>query len=89
MKPETDAWMALNDHAAALLRPGFAQRTVCAARAVAPSFRSQVILSAATAAVCLTAICFVRARSSADETARNLAGWEEIAAESAKLAELQ
>jgi len=89
MKPETDAWMALNDHAAAMLRPGFAQRTLHAARAVAPTFASQVLLSVATAAVCLTAICFVRARYAADETARNIAGWEEIAAESAKLAELQ
>ena len=89
MKPETDAWTALNEHAASLLCPGFARRTLRAARAVAPTFFSQCLLSAATATVCLAVILFVHARVTANETARNLAGWQEIAAESAELAELR
>ncbi|ACB75384.1 hypothetical protein [Opitutus terrae] len=89
MKPETDAWFALNEHAARLLRPGFAERTLRAARAVAPTFASQCLLSAATATVCLVVIFFVHARVTADETARNLAGWEQIAAETEQLSLLR
>jgi hypothetical protein len=89
MKPETDAWLALNAHAASLLRPGFAERTLRAARAVAPTFLSQCLLSAATAAVCVVLILFVHARVTAIETARNLAGWQEIAVEANQLAQIE
>jgi hypothetical protein len=89
MKPESDAWLALHEHAGSLLRPGFAERALRAARAVAPTFYSQCVLSAATAMVCLLVIFFVHARITADETARNLAGWQEIAAETEQLSLLQ
>ena len=81
MKPESYAWLALHEHAAVMLRPGFAERTLRAAREIAPTFGSQIMLSAATVAVCLTAIFFVHTRQTANETARNLAGWEAIAME--------
>lgn len=89
MKPETDAWFALHEHATRALRPGFAERTLRAARAVAPTFASQCLLSAATAMVCLLVIFFVHARVTANETARNLAGWEQIAAETEQLSLLR
>lgn len=89
MKPESYAWVALHDHAATLLRPGFAERTLRAARAVAPTFASQCLLSAATALVCLLVLFFVHARVTANETARNLAGWEQLAAEAEQLTQLQ
>lgn len=89
MKPESDAWLALHAHAATQLRPGFAERTVRAARAVAPTFRSQCLLAAATAAVCLAVTIGVHAHSTDRETERNLAGWQEIAREADQLAQLR
>lgn len=89
MKPESDAWIALHAHAAGLLRPGFAERTLHAARSLAPTFASQCLLSAATATVCLLTIFFVHSRVTANETARNLAGWEQIAAESEQISLLR
>lgn len=89
MKPETVAWLALDAHAARLLPPGFAERTLRAARAVAPTFVSQCLLSAATAAFCLVLIMFVHSHVTAQETARNLAGWQELAREADQLAQLQ
>jgi hypothetical protein len=88
MKPESNAWSALNDHAASLLRPGFAERTLRAARAVAPTFFSQCILSAATASVCLLIVFAVHSRVTANETARNLAGWEQLAVETEQLGQI-
>jgi hypothetical protein len=81
MKPESYAWLALQTHAASLLRPGLAERVVRAARAAGPTFVSQCLLSAATAAVCLVLIFFVHTRMTANETARNIAGWQAIAVE--------
>lgn len=89
MKPETEAWLALNGHAAALLRPGFAERTLLSARTIAPTILSQCLLSAATAAVCLLVIFFVHARVTENETARNLAGWQEIAFETEQVGQLR
>ncbi len=89
MKPENFAWLALNERAASLLRPGFAERTLRAAREIAPTFASQCMLSAATAAVCLVLIFVVHTRMTANETARNLAGWEQIAIEAEMLAQLR
>ena len=89
MKPESYAWLALSQHASGLLRPGFAGRTLRAAREMAPTFASQCVLSAATAAVCLVLIFFVHTHMTANETARNLAGWQQIAAEAELLAQLR
>jgi negative regulator of sigma E activity len=88
MKPESHAWNALNDRAISLLRPGFTERTLRAARAVAPTFFSQCILSAVTASVCLLVVFLVHSRITANETARNLAGWEQLAAESEQLGQI-
>ena len=88
MKPESHAWMALDHHAASLLRPGFAERTLRAARAVAPTFVSQCLLSAATASVCLLIVFLVHTRVTSNETARNLAGWEQLALETERLVQI-
>ncbi|HVU23935.1 MAG TPA: hypothetical protein VHE13_07400 [Opitutus sp.] len=88
MKPESHAWLALNDRAALLLRAGFADRVLRAAREAVPTFASQFALSAATAAVCLAVVCFVHSRMVANETARNLAAWQEYAAEAQQFGQL-
>lgn len=88
MKPELNAWHDLNDRAAALLRPGFAERTLRAALAVAPSLFSQCILSAATAGVCLLVVFFVHTRQAQDEMARNLEGWQQLAAETERMGDM-
>ena len=88
MKPESYAWVALNERAASLIRPGFAERTVRAAQEVAPTLASQILLSIATATVCLTAMFAVQSHLTARETARNLAGWQQLAAESEMLGQL-
>jgi len=89
MKPESFAWLALHDHAGSLLRPDFAGRTLRLARTVAPTFLSQCVLSVSTAAVCLLVVLFVHLRQTANETERNLAGWQEIASESEQLAQVR
>ena len=88
MKPESHAWLALNDRAVSLLRPGFADRVLRAAREAVPTLASQFALSAATAAICLLVVCFVHSRIAANETARNLAGWQAFADEAAQFGEL-
>jgi hypothetical protein len=88
MKPESYAWRDLNDHAATLLRPGFADRTLRAARALAPTVFSQCMLSAATAGVCLLVVFFVHTRQSQDELARNIEGWRQLAAETDRVGEI-
>lgn len=88
MKPESYAWNALDEYAATLLRPGFAERTLRAARAVAPTILSQCILSAVTASVCLLVLFLVHSHTSADELARNLAGWEQLAYETEQLGQI-
>jgi hypothetical protein len=88
MKPESQAWSALNDRAESLLRPGFAERTLRAARAVVPTFISQCILSAATGTMCLLVVFFVHSRVTANETARNIAGWEQLAQETEQLGQI-
>lgn len=87
MKPESYAWHDLNDRAASLLRPGFAERTLRAARAVAPTLLSQCMLSAATAGVCLLVVFFVHTRQAQDEMARNIEGWRQLAAETERIGE--
>ena len=88
MKPESHAWRDLNDHAASLLRLGFADRTLRAARAVAPTLFSQCILSAATAGVCLLVVFFVHTRQAQDEMTRNLEGWQQLAAETERMGDM-
>ena len=88
MKPEPQAWKALDDHAASLLRPGFAERTLRAARAVAPTFFSQCILSVVTATVCLLIVFVIHSRITANELARNMAGWEQLALETEQLGQI-
>lgn len=88
MKAESHAWFVLQQHAASLLRPGFAERTLRAAREVAPTLFSQLALSAATAAVCMAAVVFVNDRMTARETARNLAQWQAVAAEAEQFGQM-
>lgn len=88
MKPESYAWQALQDRAATQIRPGFAERTLRAAQDVAPTLASQVLLSLATATVCLITVFAVHWQLTARETARNVAGWERFAAESQTLTQL-
>ena len=79
---ERTAWQKLHAHAAAELRPGFAARVIQAAReAAAPSFSSQFMLGAATAAGCLLGVIFIHQNSTNSESARNLADWQELASE--------
>jgi hypothetical protein len=82
MKTEDQAWNDLREHAAARLRPGFADRVLRAARERAtPLFVSQFAMCAATAALCLGAVAIYQARTSGDEEAKSLAGWSEVAAQ--------
>ena len=84
---ETAAWHQLQSQAATQLRPGFAQRVLQAARAVTePSFSSQFMLSAATAAVCLVAVVFIHQRTTSVEDARTLVVWQEMALEAQEFA---
>jgi hypothetical protein len=86
MKNEDHAWMRLREHAATRITPGFADRVLRAAReGRSPLFVSQFALCAATAALCLVAVALFDSRSTADEDAQNLAGWNEIAAQATDL----
>lgn len=88
MKPESHAWLALQQYASSRLRPGFAERTLRAAREAVPTLFGQLVLSAATAAVCMTVVVFVHSRITANETARNLADWQAVAAEAEQVGQL-
>ena len=85
--PGAAAWQHLQAHAARQLRPGFAERVLRAARQLPgmPSFVDQLVLSAATAAVCALAIALIHARSARLEDERNLAQWQQIANQVADL----
>lgn len=83
MKTENQAWSDLRSHAAAQLRPGFADRVVRAAQAgvkAVPSLTSIFALSAVTVAVCFLVVALSgdSARDAA-ENDFNLAGWQKIA----------
>lgn len=74
--------MRLREHAAAMISPGFPDRVLRAARARAtPLLVSQFAMCAATAALCLAAVAIYNSKSSAAENAKNLAGWNEVAAQ--------
>jgi len=88
MKPETHAWAALHAQAATMIRPGFAERTLAAARAAAPTLWSQAVLSAATAAACALLAFGVNQHLNNVEAARNLADWQAVAAQADQISEL-
>ena len=88
MKPESHAWTALRAHAATLLRPGFAERTLDAAREVAPTLFSQCVLSAATAAVCALVAFGLNQHLNNLEAERNLADWQAVAAQVDQISEV-
>ena len=82
--PEAATWQQLSVQAAGQIRPGFAARVLRAARAlpnVVPSFRDQFAFSAAVAAVFVIAVVLVHARSTRLANERNLADWQQFAAE--------
>lgn len=81
--PGPAAWSQLRVHAAAQLRPGFAERVLRVARGLpgVPSLLDQFALSAATAMLCLLGVLFAHAHSVHVEEQRNLAGWQQLAAE--------
>jgi hypothetical protein len=86
MNTEDKAWMQLREHAASLIRPGFADRVLRAARArPAPLFVAQFAMCAATAAICLAAVAIYGSGLSTDQDAQNLAGWNEISAQASDL----
>lgn len=82
--PEAAVWRQLQTQAAAQIRPGFAERVLRAARQIpgVPSLLDQVALSAATAALCLLGVVLLHSRSAETEEQRNLAVWQQLAAES-------
>jgi GAF domain-containing protein len=81
--PSAAAWQQLQAHATAQLRPGFAERVLRAARSLPqlPSLFDQFAFSAITAAACLMGVLLVHARTDAMEEQRNLASWDQLAAE--------
>jgi hypothetical protein len=82
MNTEDQAWMQLREHAASLIKPGFADRVLRATRArPAPLFVAQFAMCAATAALCVAAVAIYSSQLSSDENAQNLAGWNEITAQ--------
>jgi hypothetical protein len=80
--PAPETWRHLAAEGAASLRPGFAERVLRAARAAAdlPSFGTQFIWSAATAAACVVAVVFLHERNLRLADDRNLAEWRQLAA---------
>jgi hypothetical protein len=86
--PQAETWQQLRDHGAAQLSPTFATRVLRAARGIqsrAPSLFGQFALGAATAAACLVAVVYVHGRSLRLEEERNLAGWQQLAADAQDL----
>jgi hypothetical protein len=82
MKPEHEAWMRLQEHAASRISPGFADRVLRVARAHAsPLFVAQFAMCVATAVLCVAGVLLFHAQVSADDDASNLAGWTEITAQ--------
>ena len=78
--PADETWRAFFSLGARNVRPGFAERVLRAARAATdiPSLASHFALSAATAAVCLSAVFFLHQRNVDAADARNLAEWQQL-----------
>jgi hypothetical protein len=88
--PHAETWAELNALATAQLRPGFAARVLRAARALpkaVPSLLDQLAFGAATAAICLAAVVYLHSRNTRLENEKNLAGWQQIAADAQDLDE--
>jgi hypothetical protein len=84
MKTEDLAWHQLQQRGAAQIRSGFADRVLRAARAgagEAAPFLRPFAVCAAMATLGLVAVSLYRAQTVSEENARNLAGWQEIAAQ--------
>lgn len=81
--PGPESWRMLQEHAALQLRPGFAERVLRAARNIpgVPSLLDQFAFSAATAAVCAVAVVWLHSHNTHLEDERNLASWQQIAAQ--------
>ena len=69
-----------------MISPGLPDRVLRAARShPSPLMVSHFAMCAATAALCLMAVALYDARTSGDEDAQNLAGWNDIAAQAGEL----
>lgn len=81
MNPESEshAWRLLQEHAAAQIRPGLAERVLRAAREIAgPSPFSQLAFGAATAALCLMAIAWFQDHHAQGERQQSAASWQQV-----------
>lgn len=89
--PAAETWRQLQARGAAQIRPGFAERVLRAARAFprVPSLFDQLALGGATAAVCLLGVVFMHERTTQIEEERNIARWEQLAAELQELDSVQ
>jgi hypothetical protein len=86
MKTEDNAWKLLREHGASMVSPGLPDRVLRAAGAYSsPILVSHFAMCAATAALCLVAVALYDARSSGDDDAQSLAGWNDIAAQAGEL----
>ncbi len=85
--PGSAEWAQLRAHAAAQLRPGFAARVLRAARELPRrvTLLEQFAFGAVTAALCLLAVVYLHTRKASLENERNLAGWQQLAAEAGEL----
>jgi hypothetical protein len=79
MNPETYAWKCLCEHAASRLSPGFADRTLLAARKSQAISPGQFFLSVSAATLCLLTVVVFYTQNMRAERSRNLAGWQQIA----------
>jgi len=86
MNTEDQAWRLLLERGASLIAPGLPDRVLRAARArSSPVMLNHLAMCAATAALCLVAVALYDARSSSDDDAQSLAGWNDIAAQAGEL----
>ena len=81
--PSPATWQQLQEEGAGQLRAGFAIRVLNAARSLPalPSLFDQLALSAVTATVCLLGTIAFYEGSARIEESRNLAQWQQFAAE--------
>jgi hypothetical protein len=82
--PQPEVWQQMQARAATQIRPGFAARVLRMARDLpgnVPSMFDQLVLGAATMAVCFVAVFFIHSRSVQQEDQRILASWQQLAAE--------
>lgn len=90
MKTEEHAWNSLRQHAASQLSPGFPDRVLRAARgaaSAAPSYLSQFVLGAATAALCLAAVALFHAKTATGDDDQNIASWQQVASDADDVAQ--